>query len=109
MQRMRSVTGSIIGAMVFATLCGVLAMVASAWGVWALSTLRPSVGAAIVPFLVGLAVQVLLFNIITRGNRTSWSTILVSGLVGLVVLVVVGGALSEIVHCRYDRFGCINL
>jgi hypothetical protein len=41
-------------------------------------------------------------------NTHAAKLVLAAG-IGLVVSLAVGGVICEVIHCAYDRYGCINL
>ena len=106
---MRSLTNSVFGAVGVATLVAVLIMVIGTWGIWALAPIAASGLVVFLPALLALLVQVALMWATLRGRGFSPALVSVAVVVGLAALLVVGGSISEMVHCSFDRRGCINL
>jgi len=37
------------------------------------------------------------------------AVLLITAILGVFATLLVGGVISEVIHCSYDRAGCINL
>lgn len=96
----------IIAAVSGAAVLGVLIAAAVTWLVWSQGWGN---GFPYAPFvMMGLTYSAV--SVVCLGQRNaSFSGFAAAFFVGLVLMVIVGMTISEIIHCSFDRHGCISL
>ena len=110
MRRTSWYTTNILSAVSSAAFVGICAMCAGAWLFWSqnLGLRFPFLG-----ILFPLALMIFSYAgiaVARLGNfEVSIGVFALLFLFGLLLSLVVGGILSEIIHCSYDHNGCINL
>lgn len=81
-------------------------------GTWLLWSLRIGIG-TVAPLLVPTMLLVVSYSAVAivgfRNREVSTSTFAVAYLIGLLVSLLIGGIWSEMIHCSFDRAGCMNL
>jgi len=96
----------VIGA---ATILGISIMCAATWIVWALGGSATGQYAAMAPVLLAIGAQGALTVAMLWRRQVRTGLAVASFICGLVLLLLVGGVLGEMIHCSFDRIGCINL
>ena len=96
-------------AVVAVTALGILILCAATWAFWRSGLGSATRVASLTPVLFALLVQGAMLMLALRGREVRPGALVGLALGSLVLLVVVGGILSEVIHCSFDRMGCINL
>ena len=109
MQTVPSQLVGLLGAVVGATALGIAVLCAGTWFVWAYGYSAMGRVAFVAPLVVAILVQGAVELLAFRRRRVSAAAAVTCQLCSLVVLLVVGGVLTEMMHCSFDRGSCINL
>ena len=99
----------LLGAVVGATALGIAVLYAGTWFVWAYGYSAMGRLAFVTPLVVAILVQGAVELLALRRRRVSAGAVITWQLCSLVVLLVVGGVLTEMIHCSFDRGTCMNL
>jgi hypothetical protein len=100
---------TITAAVALSIVAGAVGGVAVTWGIWSLGlTLATHVGGYITLGAIVVAYTVVVVSTM-RHIKAHVAKLAVGAVVGLLLALILGGVFSEIVHCHYDRWGCINL
>ena len=92
-----------------ATIVGMCTLWLTSWFTWArpigVTTAFRSTGPFALALFAYAATSISLF----ANLKASLSRFAFAFLLGLMAVVLIGGPISEVVHCSFDRAGCINL
>jgi hypothetical protein len=88
---------------------GIAAGCLCTWLVWSLRlTVRLPV-LSIAPFPVMILMYAAVATALVGRSEARIATLLIAVILGLIGTLLLGGVISEVIYCSYDRNGCINL